>query len=857
MAEHPFLVFPRPRTAAKAKLPTARGGFRKPTPEQQRVRLDQKFRQITSSFQTLQATIEGVEPEIVLVLETLASSVNAVAKAAARIPGLEWLAEIDLDEAAPVHGFANEKDPAKPLPRRLYALFSSQQAITSLLNLWEAWLSEPRKRAASGFGPFKQLFIHLADIRRWGAQDRIAETGILDAWEQSVAVKGAQGTSLFEVDLWFRADAAKRAAVTADVLARITNTGGQLITSCVIEEIGYHALLIETSSAYIQTVLEQLQQQQYTQLLNAEGVMYFRPHGQSRVSVPDPADLRINPAQKLQDAAPPEGTPVIGILDGMPLTNHIALRDRLLVDDPDDHAALYQAGRQFHGTAMSSLVVHGDGNGDGPPQTRPVYLRPIMHPHRFGQWEITPPEKLLVDLIHRAVRRMFDGEGNIGATAPSVLVINLSIGDRFRPFDKEVSPLARLIDWLSCKYRVLFVVSAGNCPQDITLDLAANDWERLSAAERAQETLRAMRNDQFRRRPLSPAESMNCLTVGASHRDDCEAFESGSRVDLFDGFRAPSPLTTVSSGFRRAPKPEVLFPGGRQLFQRPIPGQARPSFPLAVAAAAPGNLCAAPGVAPMETNRFSYSCGTSNATALATRCAGLAYEVIRQLPLPEGSEPIERGHWPVLLKAILVHGANWGQSGSLLDQAFSDLRDKRDRKRLKQQFLGYGEVDVNRCLTATDQRATLLGWGIIDSEEGQIFELPLPPSLSATTEVRRLTATLAWLSPCNHRHRNYRTAKLYLTVPGEEIGAQTAAVDMDSSRRGTVEHRIFEGRDAKAFLDGATLSIQVSCKADAGIMTESIPYALAVSLEVGANANIDVYQEIRTRIRPRVQITSS
>lgn len=97
-----------------------------------------------------------------------ATAIDDVSKAAARIPGLEWLAERDLDDVQPEFGFQDEKDPQKPISRRLYALFTNQQAMEQLLRLWEEWQADPRKRAKQGFGPFKGLFSRLRDIRRWG-----------------------------------------------------------------------------------------------------------------------------------------------------------------------------------------------------------------------------------------------------------------------------------------------------------------------------------------------------------------------------------------------------------------------------------------------------------------------------------------------------------------------------------------------------------------------------------------------------------------------------------------------------------------------------------------------------------------
>ena len=125
---------------------------------------------------------------------------------------------------------------------------------------------------------------------------------------------------------------------------------------------------------------------------------------------------------------------------------------------------------------------------------------------------------LLIDLFHRAIRRMVAGEGEEPPAAPTVKVVNLSFGNPWQPFDRQFSPLARLLDWLSWKYKLLFLVSSGNQPQDITIPVTEDKWKSLSPEELRDHVLHAMRADQFQRRPFSPAESMNAVTVGGVAR---------------------------------------------------------------------------------------------------------------------------------------------------------------------------------------------------------------------------------------------------------------------------------------------------------------------------------------------------
>ncbi len=45
---------------------------------------------------------------------------------------------------------------------------------------------------------------------------------------------------------------------------------------------------------------------------------------------------------RLHDQPAQDGDPVVALLDGVPVENHAALAGRLVGDDPDNHATLYQ-----------------------------------------------------------------------------------------------------------------------------------------------------------------------------------------------------------------------------------------------------------------------------------------------------------------------------------------------------------------------------------------------------------------------------------------------------------------------------------------------------------------------------------
>ena len=101
---------------------------------------------------------------------------------------------------------------------------------------------------------------------------------------------------------------------------------------------------------------------------------------------------------------PTNAEPIAAIFDAIPVQAHPLLTGRLSIDDPDDLEARAVGGR-IHGTAMASLVLHGDLNDAPTPLTRRVYFRPVMYSPAFGD-EIFDNNKLVIDVIVGAVMRM-------------------------------------------------------------------------------------------------------------------------------------------------------------------------------------------------------------------------------------------------------------------------------------------------------------------------------------------------------------------------------------------------------------------------------------------------------------------
>jgi len=799
----------------------------------------------------LQDSSIGLQPEQALVLETV-GPIEDFIKAVRRIEGLEWLGELEIDDIVPEHGFEDERDPQKLLKGQLFLVMTDQRALQEMVGLFGNWQRDHKTRFPVGLAPWKRAFDHLHTIRPWDAQDRIRDTGVWEDWQ--FRARHGQKVVPFEAELWFRGNAERREQAESYLRSVIEGLQGEVVQQCVITDIAYHGVLGRIPVAKVKGLLTGIGGSRDFSLLHCEDVMHVRPMGQCAIRVLE--DL--SEGTTLGEGEPPvtpQGEPLVALLDGLPLTQHRLLNGRLVVDDPDAYESAYQARERVHGTAMASLICHGDLDEGVGPLGRPVYVRPIMQPHRGfdGQfWEVIPERVLPVDLVHRAVRRLYEGEGGEPPAAPSVRVINLSVCDQSRPFDRGMSSWARLLDWLSWNYRVLFVVSAGNHTHDIELNVPRADFRNLTPEDREKAVIGATAADTCHRRLLSPAETFNGITLGAAHADASTPAANLNLIDPYIRAGIPSTISAHGPGYGRTIKPDILLPGGRQfLSEKPGTAHGNTVLQTVYSTRPPGQCVATPG-ASGELDRTFYTRGTSNAAALASRWVDSLFDVINQLRSQPGTS-FSSEYDTVLLKTLLVHGADWDDSGSLYESILKNSQNSRTFTDYVGRFFGYGSANVAETMICTDQRVTVLGIGKLDDGQGHEFLLPLPPSLSAVTEKRRLTITLAWLTPVNCMRQRYRIAHLWFS-PKNELAPERICADHRAVQRGTVQHEVCEGARAVDFQDGDSITIKVSCRADAGDIPEPIRYGLAVTLEVAEGIGVPIYQEVKDRLRVRVPI---
>ncbi|HYD30297.1 MAG TPA: S8 family peptidase, partial [Azospirillaceae bacterium] len=616
---------------------------------------------------------DAIAPERALVFEVY-GALTDFARTAQRI-GLDWLADeivrLDLPEEIEEEiefedefledawfdaiEIAEIPERRGDVTGRLYVSMPTIESMRKLLTLWDIF--KDGGSAPDGYSDWWSLFKQLKDLRAWGPRDRLSV-------EAETALRAELGRregqpQLIELDLWFRNDAAARQRAWTRLRQSLDAVAAEVVDDAEIPEIRYHAALVRVSPELLAEILAR-----QGDIVMANEVMSIRP--QSIASLPpveDDGQLGPVMAAPVPNSLRPA---IAALLDGLPVENHTRLAGRIDVFDTGDLPPTL-ASQRFHGTGMASLILHGDLDANEPPIDRLLHIVPVLSYDPIEGRETTPSDKLPLKLIYEAVIRMKKGIDDAEPTAPQVFLINHSIGDVNERLLTSASPWARTLDYLSYTYRVLFIVSAGNCEANLEVQGFSSIQQFLAADPVAREhaMMRALDANKATRALLAPAEAVNALTVGALHRDLAGALP-GNVVDPFPTLRMCSLLSRLGLGLRNSVKPELMGDGGRAIAQ-PTAGA-----PLLIRAHAPqavGQRVSAPHRAGDLTHTVR-SCGTSNAAALTTRAGIRLSDALDDAIELTGAPPIPAGNRAVVVKTLLAHSAAWGNAGDYMETNF-------------------------------------------------------------------------------------------------------------------------------------------------------------------------------------------
>lgn len=782
-----------------------------------------------SSGLELRTDPAALAPERLLVFEVRGSITN-FAQAVRRIDGLELVDEEELE--------SDESDKA-PVA---YLLVPDIRALEQLLSLWQRWL---RGQLNRGETPWREIFNLLRDLRPWGPQDRVQQ---VDANILKEEIEGRRDDELvrLEIELVYRRRPEVGQQRETEIQQEVLAHGGQIVSRCRIDDIAYHALLVDLPVAAVRRIAER----STDGIAALEPVLHIRPQSVA-------SSIEVAEAEDGQAGLPgqPSGSPILALLDGVPVAAHSLLKDYLTVDDQFDLEKDVPVEQRKHGTAMASLIIYGDRNRKESPLTRRIHVVPIL-----GQGDEFPANKLIIDVIYSAILRMRQGED---ATAPDVIIVNLSVGNRRRAFSRNLSPWARLLDRLAYQYGLLFIVSAGNYRDRFAIPAyqTSSMFEDADPENRARETLKALGAIVADRRLFSPAETVNGLTVGACNIDAVSPEDrklARAIVDPYEERLMSNPSSALGPGFALAVKPDILLPGAREHL-RVVDNDPHIFVVPASPGRANGLRVAAPPLDGRE-NLEGFTNGTSAAAALASRTAHRIHDA---LAAAYGEQflvlsAIQRA---VLLKALLAHTAKWPEETADLIRSVIGPPEGKYHARQKdniRRFLGFGLVEPEEAIACADDRATFWATGFLHPNRCVQVDVPIPSAISGQAKPHALSATLAWFTPTAVGRKSYRTVRLKLNEPDLEalrVDRHWAQPEIYQANRGTLIMRRWTGDRAPVVGKNAFVRLTIQRDPDLGpIVDDPIPFGLAVTLTMPGV--VGIYDEIRQRLGLPIRLTA-
>ena len=132
-----------------------------------------------------------------------------------------------------------------------------------------------------------------------------------------------------------------------------------------------------------------------------------------------------------------------------------------------------------------------------------------------------------------------------------------------------------------------------------------------------------------------------------------------------------------------------------------------------------------------------------------------------ELGYDDAGQELPRRDLALLTRALEVNASCWPEA---TDARYREERRRlgRDRhfqakKEVARQF-GHGVLDADLTREAPVFGATLVGVGTVRKDRAQVFDVPLPRSMSEDSVHRAMVVTLAWISPTEASRARYRLA---------------------------------------------------------------------------------------------------
>ncbi|MFZ0520971.1 MAG: S8 family peptidase [Candidatus Acidiferrales bacterium] len=530
-------------------------------------------------------------------------------------------------------------------------------------------------------------------------------------------------------------------------------------------------------------------------------------------------------------AEPNDGSPSIAILDSGLTAAHPLLALAIGEASAIPQALGDGADAHGHGTLVAGIALYGDVEaciqaGVFMPRLRLFSVRVLNEHCKFDD------AALITTQMREAI--------NYVSTTYGCRIFNLSLGDDSLPYaGGKVSPWASILDTLARELNIVIVAPAGN----FTYQVGPNEFADAHCQKYPQYLL----DDQAR--IIEPATGAIVLTVGAlSHSANLPIGGGAQDVALRPISRVgePSPFTRSGPGLGDSVKPELCDFGGNSAYDGRL-GRVRNFNELSLVSMNREYL----------QHLFAADSGTSFA---APRVAHVGARLLETFPDASAN----------LIRALLASSATVPAASS--DRLAGVARDAVLR------VCGYGVPNLERAQTSDENRVVLFNDNSIGHDRFHIYQIPIPESFFERKELRSIDVTLAYDPPVRHSRFDYLGATMtFALIRGktleevaEACGAQAGRDDpadrltstvwecgMEPGHRaregGTLQKAVFEMKQIPRALYGDTYHLVVRCERK-WARDEHSPQRYAIVVVMRQQAHVDIYNEIRQRIRARARV---
>lgn len=431
--------------------------------------------------------------------------------------------------------------------------------------------------------------------------------------------------------------------------------------------------------------------------------------------------------------SPPADAARICILDSGINANHPLLRPAMAESASfvDEEGVADEAG---HGTAVAGVALYGDVEACN----NSNFWRPELWLFNGKVMKKCPhtgnavyDELSLEASLTRAVEHFVD----LGCR-----IFNLSLGNNNAPYDgAHVRGLAYILDVLSRRHNILFVVSTGNFCGSGDPAIPINSW-RDEYPEYLVSEHSAI---------IDPAPAMTVLTVGSISRHnatlDSQRFPEIHQLSPASE-NQPSPFTRHGPSVKGALKPELVAAGGNL------------ASPMRQANAQWTSHMRGLGVLTLNhqvvgATVFKEVSGTSLAAPYITHLAG---RLLNEYPTASAN----------MLRAMLVNQAYLPEEVTTsfseeFRKSYKEAEATKNRD-VARDVAGYGVVNEADLFRSSDNCVVLMSEETIENDSCQFFELPLPENfLRSTRGTRELSITLAYSPVVRTTRIEYLATQIY------------------------------------------------------------------------------------------------